>query len=114
MWEPRSRNTNSELWTSERVMAETRISIRVRNTEDSRGFVHGDTSNISPYELDLSDVDTGTDAQAFAESGPPDRRRATQCSCWCVERREQAIAGRVDLAAVVSLERRPCRLVVRR
>ena len=55
--------------------------------------------------LDLADVDPDSDMKVDLRCGVTDRQRAAQGASRAVERRQQPIAGRIDLPAAIPIER---------
>jgi hypothetical protein len=104
--------TRPEVSETERVISDTRISSAPGHRHDARRFVHGHTANIRAHQLHLTDMDAGTNLQAFSVRRSADGGSAAQSLCRTVEGRQQPVAGGLDLAAAEPLQLRTCRLEV--
>ncbi len=101
---PRSSNSRPVPWTRAQVVSETSTSpgpaldmiLAASCTASPRTSVPATTTSPG--------VHAGADLEAFAHGAPPDRARAAEGAGRCVEHREDAVAGRADLAAAKALE----------
>src|SRR5207253_10031430 len=66
---------------------------------------HGDAANVIPHHLALARMQAGTNADSGRVGGSEDRAGAMDRAGRAVERSEEAVAGRLDLAAVEADQR---------
>src|SRR6188474_556875 len=74
---------------------------------DARGLMHGHAADVVVDELDLAEVHARPHLQTVPMCKPLDRKRTAERLRRTVEGREEAVAGRLDLATAVALELRP-------
>src|ERR671922_2330082 len=80
---------------------------RPRRGDHPRGGVDGDAANLVRYQLALAGVQAGTDLEVERTKGIADCTRAANRPSRPVECREEAVAGRVHLAAAKALQPAP-------
>ena len=78
-------------------MLETTVSAGRAAAHDSLTDMDGQAADVVAAMLDLPGVETDAYLDVEPMSGVPDRRRAPDRACGTVERREEAVAGRLDL-----------------
>ena len=74
----------------------------LRTCGDARADVHGDARNLPVRHLDLARVQSRSDLETKWPDRVHDRLRAADASRRPVERREEAVARRIDLTPVVA------------
>src|ERR671918_6792 len=85
---------------------------RPRERRDPGADVYGDSLDDSSRQLDLARMDPRPDLKADRPDRPGCRGRALDGQAWGVERRQEAVPGRVHLSTAISFELRSQQSVV--
>ena len=102
---PRSSNSIPEPATRSFTVRDTSTSPGPASALTARRDVDGDAADVVAHHLALARVDARADADALLLGGVEDRARAADRARRAVEGGEEAVAGRLHLAAAEALER---------
>ena len=106
-WRPRSTNSMPEPATRSRTVDVTSTSPGAGERRDARADVHRDAGDVVALQLDLAGVEPGAHLDAQRPRRRGDRVRARDRARRPVERGEDVVAARVDLAPAEALELAP-------
>src|SRR5687768_4282656 len=85
---------------------------RLGDREDPGGCMDGDAAHVIALDLDLTGVDAGARREPEGGGGIEHPGGSADGSAGAVEDDQEAVAGRLDLAPLVTLDVGPRRLVV--